>query len=140
MTQTICRGYFAFDGMPMVEVVTWRAQYRETQHVEVLELWLSLFFMQRIHKATKSLPTLKLDVTVSYVGGHAFQSCHVMTSSNSEAYNYWQNNLTTLFASWGKIDTAYQIYIFKTIGNRFYCKLSFDVVTIETPVMYFKLQ
>ena len=38
--------------------------------------WLSLFFMQRIHKATEGLPTLKLDVMVSCVG-HAFQTCHV---------------------------------------------------------------
>jgi len=32
--------------------------------------------MQRIHKGTKSLPTLKLDVMLSCVG-HAFQTCHV---------------------------------------------------------------
>jgi len=35
MGQNICRGYFAFDRTHMVEMVTWLAQYRETQHVDV---------------------------------------------------------------------------------------------------------
>jgi len=43
------------------------------------KLWLSLFFTHRTQTATKSLPRFKLDITVSYVG-HAFQTCHVMTS------------------------------------------------------------
>jgi len=78
--------------------------------------------MQRIHKATKGLPTLKLDVMVSCVG-HAFQTCHVfwacqvITSNKCVAYSYWQNNFTTLFASGGEIDTAYQIYIFKIFSK-----------------------
>jgi len=33
MSQNICYGYFAFDRTQMVEMVTWLAQYRETQHV-----------------------------------------------------------------------------------------------------------
>jgi len=33
--QNISRGYCAFDRTHMVEMVTWLAQYRETQHVEV---------------------------------------------------------------------------------------------------------
>jgi len=43
-------------------------------------LWLSLFLTQRTQTATKSMPTFKLDITVSYVG-HTFQTCHVMTSN-----------------------------------------------------------
>ena len=35
MRQNICRGYFAFDRTQTVEMVTWLAQYRETQHIEV---------------------------------------------------------------------------------------------------------
>jgi len=35
MKQNICSGYFAFDRTQMVEMVTWLAQDRETQHVEV---------------------------------------------------------------------------------------------------------
>jgi len=46
-----------------------------------LELWLSLFYATYRQKTTKSLPTLKLDVTVSYVD-HALQTCHVITSCN----------------------------------------------------------
>jgi len=62
MRQNICHGYFAFGRTQMVDVVT--------------ELWLSLYFTQRRQKNTKSLPALKLDVTVSYVG-LAVQICHV---------------------------------------------------------------
>jgi len=35
MRQTMCCDYFAFDQPQMVEVITWKPQYRETQHVEV---------------------------------------------------------------------------------------------------------
>jgi len=31
MGQNICRGYFVFDRTQMTEMVTWLAQYRETQ-------------------------------------------------------------------------------------------------------------
>jgi len=34
MRQNTCRDYFAFDRTQMVEMVTWPAQYRKTQHVE----------------------------------------------------------------------------------------------------------
>jgi len=42
-------------------------------------LYASIYFRQ---KATKSLHALKLDVTGSYVG-HAFQTCHTITSNYS---------------------------------------------------------
>jgi len=35
MRQNICRGYFAFNRTQVVEMVTWLAQYRKTQHVQV---------------------------------------------------------------------------------------------------------
>jgi len=35
MAQTICHDYFAFDRKQMDEMVTWQAQYTESQHVEV---------------------------------------------------------------------------------------------------------
>jgi len=35
MRQNTCCGYFAFNITQMVAMVTWPAQYRETQHVEV---------------------------------------------------------------------------------------------------------
>jgi len=41
MRQNIRCGYFAFDRTQMVEMVTWLAQYRETQHVEVLSYGLA---------------------------------------------------------------------------------------------------
>jgi len=31
----MCCGYFAFDRTQTVEMITWLAQYTETQHVEV---------------------------------------------------------------------------------------------------------
>jgi len=40
----------------MVGVVTWQAQYRETQDVEVWSYGLASPFTQHRHKATKSLP------------------------------------------------------------------------------------
>jgi len=48
---------------------------------------LSLYFMRCRQKATKNLPALKLDVTVSYVGHafqtfHVFSTCYVITSNN----------------------------------------------------------
>ena len=57
---------------------------------------------------------------VSYVG-HVFQllvMCFelVMWSLQTIVYSYWKDNSRTVFSSWGKIDTAYQMYIFKTIG------------------------
>jgi len=35
MRQNLRCGYFAIDPTQMVELVMWKAQYRETQHVEV---------------------------------------------------------------------------------------------------------
>jgi len=35
MRQNVSRGYFAFDRTHMFEMVTWQAQYRETQNIEV---------------------------------------------------------------------------------------------------------
>jgi len=56
----------------------------------------------------------------SYVG-HAFQACHVfelvMWSLQTIVYSYWKNIFRTIFASGGKIDTGYQMYIFITIGS-----------------------
>jgi len=53
------------------------------------------------------MPTYKLNVVVSYVG-HAFQTCHVITSNNG--CSNWQNDFRTVFVSWGKTDAACQIY------------------------------
>jgi len=39
-----------------------------------------IFQTQRRQTATKSFPTFKLDITVSYVG-HAFQTCRVIISN-----------------------------------------------------------
>jgi len=56
------------------------------------------------------MPTYKLNVVVSYVG-HAFQTCHVITSNNG--CSNWQNDFRTVFVSWGKTDAACQIYTLK---------------------------
>jgi len=52
----------------MVEMVAWLAQYRETQHVEVWSYGSASSLPNVRQTATKSLPTFKLDITVSYVG------------------------------------------------------------------------
>ena len=67
----------------MIEVVTWLAQYEETQRVGV-KLWFNLYFMQYRQKATKSFPALKLDVVVNkdrscIPNRHVFWICHVTT-------------------------------------------------------------
>ena len=66
MKQNICCGYFAFDGTQIAEMVTWLAQYRDTT-CWGLKLWFSIFFAKHRQTATKSLPTFKLDITVSHV-------------------------------------------------------------------------
>ena len=102
------------------------------------ELWLSLFFAQLICRptATKSLPTLEIDVTISCVSHtfqtcHVFWTCHVITSNNCVAYSYWQNNFATHFASWGKIDTAYQRWVD--------CKI-FQSESIPDPIKLYMIQ
>jgi len=79
MRQIICRGYFAFDRIQMVEMVTWLEQYRETQRVEVSSYGLAYSLPNTDKQPLKACP-LKSDFTVSYVG-HAFQTCHVITSN-----------------------------------------------------------
>jgi len=49
MMQNICHGYFAFDRTQMVEMVTWLAQNREAQHVEVSSYGLAY----SLHNADK---------------------------------------------------------------------------------------
>jgi len=79
MRQNTWCGYFAIDRTQMVEVVTWKAQYRDTKCWGLLELWLSLNFTQHRQKNIKSLLALKLGITVSYIiyMRHAFQTCNV---------------------------------------------------------------
>jgi len=70
--------------MPVEEVVMWKAQYRETQHIEVLRITYGSTYT--VHKVDKKraeiLHSIKLDLTVSYDVGHALQTCHVITSNN----------------------------------------------------------
>jgi len=99
--------------LPLVQHkwLKWSCEKHNTLHIDTtcwgLELWLSLYFTQHRQKAIKSLPALKLGVTVSYID-HAFQTCnvfwtcHMITSNN--CVQLLTKNFRTLSASWDKID------------------------------------
>jgi len=58
MRQNTCRGYFAFDRTQMVEMVTWLAEYRETQHVEIKSYGLAYSLHNVDKQPLKAFPHL----------------------------------------------------------------------------------
>jgi len=94
-----------------------------------LKLWLSLFFTQRTQTATKSLPTFKLDITVSYVG-HTFQTCQVMTSN--KFVQLLTKSLQNCFCLMRQNRCCLSHIHLKSIGST---ALNFKVATIQTLVL-----